>query len=548
MIRTSRGARHLTRLRWLAALWAFAAPLPAADALANGRFPRAERLIEDPTDSQHLVLAATYGLLTTRDRGRHWYHVCETALAGDNGYAGDPLLELLAGGVQLVDVQAALVRSTDGCTWTPTLGTLTGGAGQSIDDFAVDSTNRSTVVAVVTSLVDGATSITLQESVDAGLTWRAIGTPLPVSMVLTIDLDPTNAAHIVATGLVPGEGGRTGVFLKSLDHGATWTRTVIPNTGDYDVPHIAAIAPQEPNEIFVRTDSWILPVGAPEEMANDALLYSSDGGASWTELLRKNAKLLGFALSPDGTTVLAGYGDPGDAAYYVDPTATGIFQASLSNPTFVSVLSGNVTCLTWTHAGTYVCNEEPMSGSFEELAFFGNGDLPPSGTPAALMRLNDLQGPPPCCAALASACDWTSICPRFNACPDSAATPPACVDAGNGGDAREVDAAPSLDGAPSVDATPTVDATNAGGSMSKDAAPTAIATNGSSACTCRVWGAPGHGNGLAGFCALTFLGAAASARRVLQNRRSLTRRSTGAASRGAFLSRGEGDRSSRRSR
>ena len=44
--------------------------------------------------------------------------------------------------------------------------------------------------------------------------------------------------------------------------------------------------------------------------AHDALLYSGDGGATWTEVFRSRAKLFGFALSPDGSEVLIGYGDP----------------------------------------------------------------------------------------------------------------------------------------------------------------------------------------------------------------------------------------------
>jgi hypothetical protein len=536
----SRGRRPPVRFSRLAMCWAFAGPLAASNALANGRFPRAERLIEDPSNPEHLVLAATYGLLTTRDRGGHWYHVCEAAIAGDNAYAGDPLLELLAGGVQIVDVQAALVRSTDGCTWTPTLGTLANGSIETIDDFAVEPSQRTTAVAVVTRLVDGATSVTLEESVDAGLTWRPIGTPLPVSSVLTLDLDPTNPAHIMATGLIPGDGGHAGVFLKSLDHGSTWMRTAIPNTGDYDAPHIASVSPQDPNHIFVRTDSWILPAGAPEEVANDALLYSSDGGASWTELLRRSAKLLGFALSPDGSTVLVGYGDPVDAAYYVDPMATGVYQASLSNPSFVSIFSGNVTCLAWTHEGTYACTEQPVSGTYEELAFFGNGDRLPSGAPMTLMRLSDIQGPPPCCAPVAAACDWTSICPRFNACSDAAAAAPACVDAGVSVDASEDQAAPAP-----LDATIADSAENPGSPGSPDAAPAVGAASGSpSSCACRTGASSTRGEGLLVLWALSLLG-------VIQSRlraRASIRRSTDAASQGACPWQGEGDHPGRRRR
>ena len=81
-----------------------------------------------------------------------------------------------------------------------------------------------------------------------------------------------------------------------------------------------------------------VPVDSAEDLANDALLYSSDGGATWKELLRQNAKLLGFALSPDGTAILAGYGDPVESGYYVDSTVTGAYLAGRSALMQVAVL------------------------------------------------------------------------------------------------------------------------------------------------------------------------------------------------------------------
>jgi photosystem II stability/assembly factor-like uncharacterized protein len=90
--------------------------------LANGRFPRAERLIESPTDSNKLYLAATYGLLFTTDRGCNWYHVCEAAFSFQTGYTGDPIFSLTGDGSLLVGTQARLSLSTDnGCDWKQTL-------------------------------------------------------------------------------------------------------------------------------------------------------------------------------------------------------------------------------------------------------------------------------------------------------------------------------------------------------------------------------------------------------------------------------------------
>src|SRR5215831_15359684 len=77
-------------------------------AQANGRFPRAQRLVEDPNNANRLALAATFGLVITSDRGRNWYHVCEAGFSGQATYNGDPLLAVIPGGPFLVDVQSNL--------------------------------------------------------------------------------------------------------------------------------------------------------------------------------------------------------------------------------------------------------------------------------------------------------------------------------------------------------------------------------------------------------------------------------------------------------
>jgi MYXO-CTERM domain-containing protein len=418
------------RDRRLRAAWvALGIALAPAIASANGRYPRAERLVVDPTNQDRLLLAATYGVLSSPDRGAHWYHICEAEFAGDPAYAQDPLLDLVAGGAALVDVQSFIGRSPDGCSWSPVIGTA-GATSPTFDDFAVDRATRTTVVAVETVRTDAGLVIDLQRSQDAGVTWSKIGTPLPLAQVMTIDLDPTDATHVVATGL---SSTGAGVFLSSPDSGETWSATPIPNTDDNAFPYIAAIDPRDPDKIYVRTDSWILPADAPELQANDALLYSANGGATWTMVVQQSAKLFGFALSPDGTQVAAGYGDPVESGFDVDPTATGIYVASTSDFQFAQVFSGAVSCLTWTSDGTYACLQQSASGSLTELGIFDSGlASPDAGTPRALMTLADVTGPPPCCAATDAVCVWTDVCSTLGpgACRDGAAPSLACTDAG----------------------------------------------------------------------------------------------------------------------
>ena len=477
----------------LAAAWA--AP---GEARANGRFPRAERLIEDPSNPNHLILAATYGLVTTTDRGQHWFHICEADFAADGTYQGDPLLELVSGGAWLVDVQSQIRRSADGCAWKSTFGS-SGATNQNVNDLAVASPARTTIVGVVTSVGDGGTSIGLQQSDDAGMTWHPVGSPLPLSTVATIDLDPSDPTHIYASGLLPAKAGAGGALLKSTDHGATWTSTPIPNTDADNVPYIAAIGTS--NEIFVRTDSFILPDGACEESANDALLYSKDGGASWSELLRESAKLLGFAFSPDGSTILAGYGNPVESGYSVDDSQIGIYSATRAGGlSFSKVYGGaSVTGLTWTSSGVYVGSAMPASGTRDELLFFSGGSISTTGAaPTALMALNAVQGPPPCCAGIGATCDWSSVCMTypFFSCTDAGLAPATCDDGG----AAAVDAADAMGGKMDTGVAgaggPDANGSSADGSVADasggDLVPLDTASSG---CRCELGGARSRVNG-----------------------------------------------------
>src|SRR6266496_6620882 len=79
--------------------------LVAPVALANGRFPRAQRLVESATDPALLALYGTYGLIVSSDVGRSWSHVCEAATGTYTGE--DPLLEILPNGKIIARTESA---------------------------------------------------------------------------------------------------------------------------------------------------------------------------------------------------------------------------------------------------------------------------------------------------------------------------------------------------------------------------------------------------------------------------------------------------------
>src|SRR5262245_64774922 len=80
---------------------AFVVALASGAAGANGRFPRAQKLVERGGDPQKLLLSATYGLLVSDDGGAEWRHICELGFAFAVAEI-DPLAGVFSDGAMIV--------------------------------------------------------------------------------------------------------------------------------------------------------------------------------------------------------------------------------------------------------------------------------------------------------------------------------------------------------------------------------------------------------------------------------------------------------------
>jgi hypothetical protein len=169
---------------------------------------------------------------------------------------------------------------------------------------------------------------------------------------------------------------------------------------------------------------------------DDSLIVSDDGGKNFRDVLRRKGSLMGFALSPDGKTVAAGFGDP-----MIDPNVTtdtdlGIYGASASDLTFTQSLPLlPVSCLRWTASGLYVCaRDDDPTGMMTAASEFHVGLHSGAGLPTkaedvkSLVKLKDVRGPLPWADKRMSACtlEWVdgdpnnpmgqSVCASFDAC------------------------------------------------------------------------------------------------------------------------------------
>lgn len=419
----------LTPQRWVALCLVASLGTWSALASANGRFPRAMRLAETTGDASQLAVYGTYGLLVTRDSGQHWYHVCESATGPFNGEAA--MLEGLSGGRLLLGTDADLKRSADrACNWSPV---LTPGPSSLLDDVTRSQADGDLFVLLNNLDPDAGLFVTVQRSDDDADTFLPFA-ELPPEMIeraFTLDVAPSDPDLIYVSGVAP-DG--TGVVVRLTDQGQTAEAFALPLSSAAAAPYIAAVHPSDPNTLFVRTDELTLIDNTTT--ANDRLLMSRDGGETWTELIERHAKLLGFALSPDGDTLLAGYGDPVLFSFAVDSDDVGIYRFDLdaledntdAAAPFEKISEESTTCLRWTPDNLFACFTQQETG-------FEIGVTPsPMGNTAATLELTPLlnlsEVRPLQCAADSNAAQclddiiygWPAACTKLGApCEDDAA-------------------------------------------------------------------------------------------------------------------------------
>jgi hypothetical protein len=294
---------------------------------------------------------------------------------------------------------------------------LGGDSVNRVIDFSVPADSPNEVLAIVTRRADGGGGIgVLARSRNGGETFEELDHPLPEvdNFAVTVDTAPGHPERVYVSGL---DQNNDGLLLVSDDGGETFDPRPIPGVTIDGPPFIAAVHPIFEDTVFVRTDGFDGdPFGG--RMANDALFVTRDAGITWQELLRRGAKLYGFALSPDGTRVLAGFGDPRDVL--IDDTALGIHSATLDADTvsaFTHETMEAVSCLKWTAMGLYVCATDFEVGF--HLGFRADADLSgglSSFTP--LLELPNVKGPLACSEGTTGAScaeEWPVTCEAFQA-------------------------------------------------------------------------------------------------------------------------------------
>jgi WD40 repeat protein len=326
----------------LGAALALAMHLHSPATYANGRYPSAGQIALSPGEGpESLLVQATYGILRVDGSGEgRW--ICEQSV----GYGGeqDPPIALAGEGELLVAPAEGLRASFDrGCSFESPAGAL---EGAYTTDLSIDPSEPTRVYAT-TSPPSGSGPSLLARSDDGGRSFVSLGSIGEGLLTLTIEVAPNDPSRIAVTAL---EGSAFApVLLVSHDAGATWLRHALPSVGS---PYLSAIDPTDRDRFYLRFD----------RDGDDALYLSTDAGESVQLVTTSSGPMLGFALSPDGSTLAIG------------GPAMGVRVADTASLEFVDAARIGVRCLRWGRGALYACGETAdgliVARSFDDGASF----------------------------------------------------------------------------------------------------------------------------------------------------------------------------------
>ncbi len=437
-----------------AILAAITAPRQAA---ANGVFPAAGQIVIDPADPQHIVVRATYGILTTRAGGEPWDWICEKGVGYESLF--HPAIAVLEGGTLIAGLGDGLaVAHTDSCSWIKASGPLDGAY---VVDVSTEKSAPSHAVAITSGGAAG--SGKLFTSDDDAVTWIQAGVDLPAGFVpLSVDVAPSDPMRVYVSALAGAAGSYKGSLLVSTDRGATWEPHTLPQSDGDHAPYIGAIDPSNPDRVYVRTD------GSPGR-----LLAFDRATSQVDEIYLGQGYLRGFALSPDGQTLLVG------------GSSDGILRASAAAPSFVKVSPVTTRCLTWTAAGVYTCATEFSDGFTVGLSKDQGATFEP------VMHLSCVRGPLDCgpSTPVGAVCpqEWGAVATLIGQSSCNAAGGAGGASTGGGGAG-----ATSATGGAGASATSGTGATNGGGGSGGSIGPISAGAAGERACACSLGAASGE--------------------------------------------------------
>lgn len=280
--------------------------------------------MSNPQDPRQLVLRGNFGLLVSSDGGGNWDWLCEAGM----GYQDiEPPTAVLDSGAIILGHSDGAARGAPGlCNFEQATG-----IGPNVVDVSAERATPGGVVAISVDI--DALSTQIWESLDDGKTYSALGKPIADFVATTIDVAPTDSDVIYVSGAAAN--GQDTFLRRSDDHGKSFTPYPVPADLVFSTwPYISALDPQDVDVVYLRSNS-----------APGNLFVTHDGGMSFEKMLTLNGPIGAFALSPDGSTVLAA------------TLSSGIYRVDTSTLASQKVTCEGVTALHWSKGGLYAAGD-----------------------------------------------------------------------------------------------------------------------------------------------------------------------------------------------
>lgn len=256
---------------------------------AHGGLPVSQHILRQ-NDGDIMFVPVVFWGVWVGQAGGPWKWICEELI---NGYRFRKFALSSDGAFYATDVKG-VTRSTDnGCTWTKVGGTL---ATLHTTDVVVDPTDGATAYAATGDggsvlpdggIVPAANGVYVTH--DHGASWTALPTLSSDLLFQSVRVAPSNSLRIYVTSGAQ-QSPYTPTLHRSLDGGATFTALPLANLVDGVGPHaleLLAVDPRDPAIVWARAVA-VVPTGA-DAVTRQALLRSTDGGATFTELLKLDA-------------------------------------------------------------------------------------------------------------------------------------------------------------------------------------------------------------------------------------------------------------------
>ncbi len=266
----------------------FVAALAPSPARAHGGLPVSQHILRQAGGDQMFVPVVFWGLWVSQPDGR-WKWICEEVV---NANRFRKFLLSTDGTFYVTDVKG-LERSTDhGCTWNKVSGTI---ASLHTTDGDVDPVDGATAYVATGdggsidgdgALVPVANAVYVTH--DHGATWTPLAGLMAHSdrLFSSVRVSPSSAQLLYATS-----GAQTPPYAPTLhrssDGGKTFTDAPLAYMLDGVAPHtieLLTIDPRNGSVLWARAIA-VIPNGS-DSVTRQALLRSSDGGGTWSELFK----------------------------------------------------------------------------------------------------------------------------------------------------------------------------------------------------------------------------------------------------------------------